>query len=462
MKKLFSLITGFLLSLALISPVFANTVTVQAFSADSSVTHLENLRSVLVTVINGNIAGGSGGTSSVNILADSIGEIEMADDANPRVRDSELFNITTDSVSGGTLTQGAVVEDGLVPATDTDLTSDISAGTAYVNGYRVDKSATSQTYTASRDTYVDLSQTGVYTLTAVTLGAAQPAVAANSVRLAKVVTDGTQITSVTSLYTTRVPGLIIPSNYRQGMSISRDTTTTITVFPGSVELNNSIVTKTASSTLTISTAGDWAGGSSLRATSTMGFVGIDTSGNLKMHTTAPTHDNYAVTTTAGKKRYATWSSTVYRIIGWFFMNATGSGELDTWGVSNIKEGDVANSVVRTDGTADAINDTTYGSDLTGTTVQFYSSGGPVAIDFSLYANSSGGNQLRCIISDDVAGGTHLTNAERGITVGAAEPLFIQNSWQKTYPQRNNQILARAKVPSSSETINEKTMRITEN
>ena len=95
---------------------------------------------------------------------------------------------------------GEYIDSGLLPATSANLTSDISLGTAYVRGYRVRKdSVTSQTYTASKDTYVDISKIGVFTLTAVTNNAAAPAVAANSIRLAKVVTDGDNITSVSDL-----------------------------------------------------------------------------------------------------------------------------------------------------------------------------------------------------------------------------------------------------------------------
>ena len=162
------------------------------------------------------------------------------------------------------------------------------------------------------------------------------------------------------------------------MIVSRDSTTVVRVTAGSVEVNNSMLSKTTDSTLTISTAADWAGGTSLQATSTYGYVGIDTSGNLRLHTTAPTHANYAVTNTAGRRRYATWSSTVYRILGWFRMNATGSGEIDTFGIGNIIDGNVANTLYRNNQTVDTLNDTTYGTDLTGTQVFFYSSGNPVS------------------------------------------------------------------------------------
>lgn len=375
------------------SPAWANTIALHTnISADNAITGVNSNFSTISNWANGNIEGSTdGGTTVNNIKADSVYEINMADDANPRLRDSELFNITTDTQSGATLTQGTVVESGCIVADDTDLTSDISACIVYVNGYRVSKSATSITYTATRDCYVDLSQSGVYTSTCVTNGAAAPAVAANSSRLAKVVTDGTEITTITSLFTTRVPGLIVPANYRNGLAVSFDTTTTMLVMPGSVEINNSMVNKTGQTTLTISTAGDWAGGSSLRALNTYGYVGIDASGNLKMHTTAPTHDNYAVSSTDGKFRYATWSSTVYRVLGWFFMNGATSGQLQEGFVSNIKDGDVENKAWVVSG--DGSNFTTASTSLTNfQTVRMYTSGAPLQITQSVSANGDAANR----------------------------------------------------------------------
>ena len=91
------------------------------------------------------------------------------------------------------------VVSGLLPATSTTLTSDISAGVAYVSGVRVVKDITSHTYTASTDTYVDLNSTGIYTFVEVNNGDTEPALTADSMRLAKVVTDATAITTVTDM-----------------------------------------------------------------------------------------------------------------------------------------------------------------------------------------------------------------------------------------------------------------------
>ena len=93
------------------------------------------------------------------------------------------------------------VVSGLLPATSTTLTSDISAGVAYISGVRVVKAATSHTYIASKDTYVDLDSQGNYHFVEVANGATEPATTADSIRLAKVVTDASAITTVTDMRT---------------------------------------------------------------------------------------------------------------------------------------------------------------------------------------------------------------------------------------------------------------------
>lgn len=78
-----------------------------------------------------------------------------------------------------------------------------NAAIAYAGGHRVyhlvGNAALTFTYTANRDTYNDIDYSGVITRTAVTNGAAAPTLAANSLRLEKVVTNATVITSVVLL-----------------------------------------------------------------------------------------------------------------------------------------------------------------------------------------------------------------------------------------------------------------------
>ena len=85
------------------------------------------------------------------------------------------------------------------------LTMVIPGGVCYVIGKRVAKSSAdadmTKLYTASKDTYVDINNAGAITYSEVANGAGAPAVATNSIRLQKVVTNGTEITSVVDLRT---------------------------------------------------------------------------------------------------------------------------------------------------------------------------------------------------------------------------------------------------------------------
>lgn len=322
--------TLFIASLFFCSNAFAGTISISPFISGNDVTiaHLESQRSTLQTVINGNIEGGT------NIKAGSLLTADFSNAVSPVTRWDEAFNDWTYT--------------GMLPSTDSDLTSDISAGTSYVGGYRVVIGTTSHTYTASKDTYVYVHQGGYYVYQEVANGASAPSTPANTLYLAKVVTDGTTVSSVTDARTTGITlasgANIVPTDYRKEMYVYQASSTTITVAPGVIDVGGTRVAKTSATTLTLTTASDWAGGSSLQAANTTGYVGIDSSGNIKMHTTAPTHSNSGLSVTAGTKRYVSWSSTTYRVIGWFRMNGVGSGQLYAWGASNISDGGVRNYI----------------------------------------------------------------------------------------------------------------------
>jgi len=94
-------------------------------------------------------------------------------------------------------TMFAHIVSGLAPATSGTLTTAISAG-VYVdhNGKRWEVAATNKLLTASRDTYIDLYE-GTYYYTEVSNGASSGmALTTDYFRVAKVVTDGTTVTSV--------------------------------------------------------------------------------------------------------------------------------------------------------------------------------------------------------------------------------------------------------------------------
>jgi hypothetical protein len=92
---------------------------------------------------------------------------------------------------------------GFVTGTSASLSGVMTPGVAYLLGTRVEKliadATLTFTYVASQDTYNDISNAGVITHVAVANGAAAPVVTANSIRLEKVVTSGTAITSVVRL-----------------------------------------------------------------------------------------------------------------------------------------------------------------------------------------------------------------------------------------------------------------------
>lgn len=91
---------------------------------------------------------------------------------------------------------------GLVWSQASGLNGAMTAGTAYVtdSNAKMQRLAlvliSSRAFTASKDTYVDLGSDGVLDYNEVANAAAAPALAANHLRLCKVVTDGTNITSV--------------------------------------------------------------------------------------------------------------------------------------------------------------------------------------------------------------------------------------------------------------------------
>lgn len=310
MKKIF-IVTALIIGLC--SVAHAGRVTKPYTFSSGQTIRSADVNSNFDTIyseFNGSIEGGASG----NIAADSLTETEMADDVNPRIRWDEGFQDW--------------VYTGLLPADSANLTSDISAGTAYVSGYRVSKaSATSKTYTATKDTYVDIDYTGVFHYTEVARLAAEPAVYASSIRLAAVASDGSEILQVTDMrvltpYSTGSSKDMIT----RGFELVWASTTTVTVNPGTLYVNVTQVDNTSTTTLDITAAGDAIDGVAVQGTSKWVYIYVDNAGNCKLYATAP---NYADTSnnTDGTKLYYLYSSTWYRCIGAIRLNSTGSGEI---------------------------------------------------------------------------------------------------------------------------------------
>lgn len=125
-----------------------------------------------------------------NLVQDAIAELQAEDVTR------SLQSLPNYIVSGG-------IYAGL--GYGTTLTASLTAITAYIAGTRQTVAALpTRTFTASKDTYVDILAnltTGVATLvyTEVANNAASPALAANSIRLAIIVTNGTSIANVGSI-----------------------------------------------------------------------------------------------------------------------------------------------------------------------------------------------------------------------------------------------------------------------
>lgn len=112
---------------------------------------------------------------------------------SPRTRDSEMGKGFV--VSGGIWSGDAYAS---------TRNASMTALTVYINGRRITISAVSaRSFTASRDTYVDVldnaNSTGTLVYTEVTNNAASPALAANSIRIATVVTGASNIAASTSI-----------------------------------------------------------------------------------------------------------------------------------------------------------------------------------------------------------------------------------------------------------------------
>lgn len=96
------------------------------------------------------------------------------------------------------------VESGLTVTQDTLLDGIVAAGVAYIDQVKATITGDTKSFTASKDTYIDVKADGTYTYIEEILNDPAPALTADSIRLAKVVTDGTEITTITDLRTLTV------------------------------------------------------------------------------------------------------------------------------------------------------------------------------------------------------------------------------------------------------------------
>lgn len=108
-------------------------------------------------------------------------------------------------------------------------------------------------------------------------------------------------------------------------------------------------------------------------------------------------DSAATTFTVKISASATAPSglTNFELIGWFWNQAAGSLTVTDGFVGNVKANgrNAPNYVILSATSTSTVNDTSYGTDLTGTIVKFYSSGRPVRMTFTCKVARNAGDHL---------------------------------------------------------------------
>lgn len=330
--KRFVVVFGLLFS----TSAFAGTISIAPFISGNDVTipRLETQRSTLQTVINGSIEGGG-----QNIRQGSITSYDLATAINPVTFRNEAFNDWTYS--------------GMLAPTSASLSSTTTAGISYVNGVRVETSATAHSYTASKDTYVYINAGGFFEYQEVANGASAPSTPANDLLLFKAVTSGTAVTSVTDLRTLSIAITANSSNfaldYRNQAFVSLDSTSAVHVEPGQIAIGEANYTNIAdTSSRNVATAGNWIEGSAPNIKNLKFYVyAYNNSGSgydFKYSSADPVYSD-TDTNTAGTLRYYTSGGTTYRALAW--ISADTSSTLQGSAMGQIKDTSTSNSVTLT-------------------------------------------------------------------------------------------------------------------
>lgn len=142
---------------------------------------------------------------------------QIADVLNGNIDDTNISAISGTKISSGTIPAAAMTTDsnpetrfneaipdfvasGCVWSATTGLNGTMTSGVVYVDGKRlVVASVSSHTFTASKDTYISVNNTGTVEYSETTNGGTMPSLPSNSTWLYKVVTSGSAVTTVTSL-----------------------------------------------------------------------------------------------------------------------------------------------------------------------------------------------------------------------------------------------------------------------
>lgn len=320
------------------SVLFSSQAQALTVSVDNTFVAGDSFASDFHTRLNRDIVQLEDGVNNVvsaQVVDDTLTEADMADEINPRIRTYE----------------GAACEfvySGLLPTTTSGtLVGSVPSGTAYPRGYRIIKSsATAKTWTATKWTYVDLDISGNFTYPEQTIDGSAPAVTSNSIRLARVSTDSTQVIAVQDLRKTSCadgpfsaiadasseatlgdllslgipvrrfsPAGRTPSGHVQGAFVSWDTHTTFKVTSGGAYIGSKYRAVSTDTTVTTATDAPLTGGSGIDT----GAIGASTTYYVYLAADQESVATYSVTFSSST---APAGVTNYRLIGMIKTDAT--------------------------------------------------------------------------------------------------------------------------------------------
>lgn len=125
---------------------------------------------------------------------------------------------------------GSEIVSGLTIPDSINLSSNINDGLAYIEGQRIVIAETPITFTALKDTYIEITSTGLLNYVEVNNGAVPPGVVGSNLRFAKVVTNGVEVTAITMLKTPKgiygisaTPIRVTTSNYFRNLEAVEET-----------------------------------------------------------------------------------------------------------------------------------------------------------------------------------------------------------------------------------------------
>lgn len=153
---------------------------------------------------------------------------------------------------------------------------------------------------------------------------------------------------------------------------------------------------------------------------------------------------------------------IYELIGWFYNEAGGSMDVTSGFVGNIKRnGRSGPSVsVINNTTADTIDDTVYGNDLTGCAIKMYFSGRPVIVLAHLESDAANwmDNDLAFILDVD---GTDEAGSESMSASGKASAAGVRMVYVFTPAAGTHTLTLQAKVAASSDKVTRKHFAVIE-